>query len=54
MSDPQLQCRKGWAQVSQDGEPITLDILKVDQTFVIEDASIKIEAVCLSKKVYSS
>ena len=54
MSDPQLQCRKGWAQVSQDGQPIELDILEVDQKFVLEDASVKIEAVCLSKKVYSS
>ncbi|WP_415407390.1 exodeoxyribonuclease VII large subunit [Sulfurovum sp. CS9] len=54
MSDPQLQCRKGWAQVSQAGQPIELDILEVDQKFVLEDASVKIEAVCLSKKVYSS
>jgi len=53
MSDPQLQCRKGWAQVSQVGQPIELDILKVDQKFVIEDASVKIEAICVSKKVYS-
>jgi exodeoxyribonuclease VII large subunit len=54
MNNPQLQCRKGWAQVSQDGQPIELDILEVDQKFVLEDASVKIEAVCLSKKVYSS
>ncbi len=54
MSDPQLQCQKGWAQVSQDGQPVALNILEVDQKFVLEDASVKIEAVCLSKKVYSS
>jgi len=54
MSDPQLQCSKGWAQVSQAGQPIELDILEVDQKFVLEDASVKIEAVCLSKKAYSS
>jgi len=54
MNDPKLQCRKGWAQVSQDGQPIELDILEVDQKFVLEDASVKIEAVCLNKKVYSS
>ncbi len=53
MSDPQLQCRKGWAQVSQDGYPIELNILKEDQKFILEDASVKIEAVCLKKKVYS-
>ncbi|MEA3433613.1 MAG: exodeoxyribonuclease VII large subunit [Campylobacterota bacterium] len=54
MSDPQLQCRKGWAQVSQKGQPIELDILEVDQKFVLEDASVKVEALCLSKKVYYS
>ncbi len=52
MSDPQLQCRKGWAQVSQDGQPIELNILQVDQKFVLEDASVKIEAVCLEKHIY--
>ncbi len=52
MSDPQLQCRKGWAQVSQAGQSIELDILEVDQKFVLEDASVRIEALCLSKKVY--
>lgn len=54
MSDPQLQCRKGWAQVSQGGQPVDLNILEVDQIFVLEDASVKIEAVCLNKKVYAS
>jgi len=54
MNDPQLQCRKGWAQVSQSGQPIELDILEADQKFVLEDGSVKIEAVCLNKKVYSS
>lgn len=54
MSDPQLQCRKGWAQVSQNGQAVELNSLEVDQKFVLEDASVKIEAVCLSKKVYSS
>ncbi len=52
MSDPQLQCRKGWAQVSQAGQPIELDILEVDQKFVLEDAAVKIEAVCLKKESY--
>jgi len=52
MNNPQLQCRKGWAQVSQDGQPIELDILEVDQKFILEDASVKIEAVCLHKQIY--
>jgi len=52
MSDPQLQCRKGWAQVSQKEQPIELNVLEVDQKFVLEDATVKIEALCLSKKAY--
>ena len=53
MSNPQLQCRKGWAQISQNDLPVSLDILEVDQKFILEDALVKVEALCLSKKVYS-
>ncbi len=52
MSDPKLKCRKGWAQVLQDEQSIELNILEVDQKFMLEDASVKIEALCLSKKVF--
>ena len=54
MSDPQLQCRKGWAQVSCNDVPMSLDMLEVDEKFILEDASVKVEALCLSKKVYNS
>ena len=54
MNDPKLQCRKGWAQISRDGEPISLDALEVDKEFVLEDASVRIEALCLRKKVYQA
>ena len=50
MNDPQLQYRKGWAQVSQNGKPIELGILEVDQNFFLEDTSVKLEVVCLNKK----
>jgi exodeoxyribonuclease VII large subunit len=52
MNDPKLQCKKGWAQVLHNGEAIELNILKKNDLFTIEDASVKIEARCLTKKTY--
>ncbi len=52
MNNPQLQCKKGWAQVLSNGKTITLNELRVNDTFTVEDASVKIEAVCLEKKLY--
>jgi exodeoxyribonuclease VII large subunit len=49
MNDPKLQCRKGWAQTSIDGKTIELSRLEVNQKFTIEDASTRIEALCLRK-----
>ncbi len=49
MNDPKLQYRKGWAQTSIDGKIIELSALKENQKFIIEDASTRIEALCLSK-----
>ncbi|MBT8343674.1 MAG: exodeoxyribonuclease VII large subunit [Sulfurovum sp.] len=49
MNDPKLQCRKGWAQTSIEGKTIELSALKINQKFIIEDASTQIEALCLSK-----
>ncbi len=49
MNDPKLQCRKGWGQTSIEGKSVELSALKVDQKFIIEDASTRIEALCLSK-----
>ena len=54
MSNPQQQCRKGWAQISRNDKPVSLDLLETDEKFILEDASFKIEALCLSKKRYSS
>jgi len=52
MNDPKLQCKKGWGQVLSKGKTITLDELRVNDTFTVEDASVKIEAVCLEKMSY--
>ena len=49
MSDPKLQCKKGWGKISVDGKSIELNALEVDQKFVIEDASTRVEALCLSR-----
>lgn len=52
MNNPQLQCKKGWGQLLSKGKTITLDELQVNDTFTVEDASVKIEALCLEKKAY--
>ena len=48
MSNPRLQCKKGWAKVSVDGNSIDLKSLKKDKIFVLEDEETKVEAICLS------
>jgi len=52
MNDPKLECKKGWAQVLSHGKTVTLNELEVNDRFTVEDASVKIEAVCLGKKLY--
>jgi exodeoxyribonuclease VII large subunit len=52
MSDPKLQCKKGWAQISVKGEAVALDSLHENDIFTLEDASTKIEAVCVAKETY--
>lgn len=52
IKNPALQCKKGWVQLSCEGELIEPESLMVDQQFTLEDANVKIEAVCLSKKRY--
>jgi len=50
MSDLRLQCRPGWAQVLQHGKPVPLEKVESGSTFFLEDATIKIEAVCIDKR----
>ena len=49
MSDPKLQQRKGWGQVSLEGKTVELSSIEVDQKFILEDTSVRIEALCLHK-----
>ncbi|AKF24331.1 exodeoxyribonuclease VII large subunit [Sulfurovum lithotrophicum] len=50
MNDPRSQCRPGWAQISQNGKPVALASIDKDTRFILEDASIRIEAVCVNKQ----
>ena len=50
MNDPRLQCKEGWAQVSYQNKPVSLSKIEPQMSFVLEDAFVKLEAVCLSKK----
>ena len=52
MNDPKLLCKKGWAQVLSNGKTVNLHELKINDKFIVEDASVKIEALCLEKKSY--
>jgi len=52
MSDPRSQCKKGWAQISVKGNSVQLADLRENEHFILEDASVKIEAICLSKENY--
>ncbi|HEY9190503.1 MAG TPA: exodeoxyribonuclease VII large subunit [Sulfurovum sp.] len=49
MNDPKLQCRKGWAQTSVEGKAVALSSIEVDQKFIIQDETTRIEALCLKK-----
>jgi len=52
MSDPSLHCKKGWAQISMKGKTIRLSELQENDSFTVEDASVKIDALCIHKKNY--
>jgi exodeoxyribonuclease VII large subunit len=49
MNDPKLQCHKGWAQTSVEGQLVELSGLEINQKFILQDASTRIEALCLAK-----
>lgn len=50
MSDPEKQYKKGWAQVSVKGSTVALEMISEDQTFILQDHTTRIEALCLEKK----
>ena len=49
MNDPKLQCHKGWSQTSVEGKLVELNDLEINQKFILQDASTRIEAQCLAK-----
>ncbi len=51
MSDPRSQCKRGWAQISVKGKPVQLSDLRENEHFILEDASTKVEAICLHQKM---
>jgi exodeoxyribonuclease VII large subunit len=51
MNDPRSQCKKGWAQISVNGRSVQLADLRENERFILEDASVKVEAICLHKKM---
>ena len=52
LNNPKLQCKKGWGKLLIKGKTVALTELNVDDIFTVEDASMKIKAVCLEKKLY--
>jgi len=49
MNNPKLQCKTGWAQVSLQGKTVNLDALETEQKFTLEDKTVRLEVLCLSK-----
>jgi exonuclease VII large subunit len=50
MYDPRQQHKQGWARLFKGKHLVTLKELKVEDRFILEDALVIMEAVCLSKK----
>jgi len=49
INNPTLQCHKSWAQTSAEGKLVALNDLEINQKFILQDASTRIEALCLAK-----
>ncbi|MEA3454906.1 MAG: exodeoxyribonuclease VII large subunit, partial [Campylobacterota bacterium] len=48
-SNPRNRAKEGWAKVTVGNKSVSLDIIRPEMTFVIEDADTKIEAICRQK-----
>ena len=48
VSNPKLQYRKGWAQVSQNGKTMPLKSIQVKDVFTLSDGDTQKEVLCLS------
>jgi len=51
MSNPKLQCHKGWAQVSYENKVSSLHDISVNTKFIIEDDLVQMKVLCLEKRV---
>jgi len=51
LHNPKLQCHRGWAQISKEEKVVSLVDIAIDETFVIEDESVRIKALALDKIV---
>jgi exodeoxyribonuclease VII large subunit len=49
LSDPKKQYKRGWAQISQNGVATSLDQIAIDEIFVLEDQTSRVEALCVNK-----
>jgi exodeoxyribonuclease VII large subunit len=47
LSDPKLQCKSGWGQISKEKKSVSLEKIKKGEKFIVEDATVRIEALCL-------
>jgi exodeoxyribonuclease VII large subunit len=48
--NPKLQCKIGWAQVSVLDKSVALSHLKIEDTFLLQDAQTRIEAICIKRE----
>ncbi len=48
-SNPRNQLKDGWAKVSMDNKSTNLQLIMLNDTFILEDTNTKIKAVCLNK-----
>ena len=51
MSDPKSKCHRGWAQVSQKNKVLSLNEISMNTKFTLLDESVKMEVLCLEKRV---
>ena len=49
LNNPNHSCRKGWAKISQNEVVCSLSFLELNEKFILEDETVKIEALCLRK-----
>jgi len=51
-SNPRNRVKEGWAKVTIDGKSVSLDAIEPEMLFAVENADMKIEAICTDKRNY--